>query len=187
MLRFLDARRCEFRRGSREISRPQGIVAMNINTRETSDVPRVDSRAGSERDAAATGRDSGPILFFDGVCGLCNRFVDFTIARDRQGIIRFAPLQGETAGRLLSESDIESLSTVVLWDEQGVHRRSSAVVRVLRLLPLGWRLAGTLLWLVPRPLRDWGYKLVAANRYRLFGKYVSCRMATPAERTRFLS
>ena len=128
----------------------------------------------------------GPVLFFDGVCGLCNRFVDFTLAHDREGRIRFSPLQGETARARLSPADVQSLESVVLVDERGVHRRSSAVVRVLRLLSPSWRIVAGLLWLIPRPLRDFGYMLVAANRYRLFGKKETCRVPTPGERARFL-
>jgi predicted DCC family thiol-disulfide oxidoreductase YuxK len=130
--------------------------------------------------------ENRPILFFDGVCGLCNWFVNFALPRDRRGVIQFAPLQGETAKTLLPAADIESLSTVVLVDEQGIHRRSSAVVRVMRHFSAGWRAVSWLLWLIPRPLRDLGYKLIAANRYRIFGKRETCRMPSPAERERFL-
>ncbi len=128
----------------------------------------------------------GPVLFFDGVCGLCNRFVDFTLTHDRAGRIRFSPLQGETARARLTPADVQSLESVVLVDESGVHRRSSAVVRVLRLLSPGWRIVAGLLWLIPLPLRDFGYKLVAANRYRLFGKKETCRLPAPGETARFL-
>ena len=134
-------------------------------------------------DDRAAGR---PILFFDGVCGLCNRSVDFALARDRRQRLLFAPLQGETARERLDQSDVASLQTVVLADARGVHRRSSAVVRVLWLLGGLWCVVGTLLWLIPRPLRDLGYKLVARYRYRWFGRKETCRMPTPAERARFL-
>ena len=134
-------------------------------------------------DDGAPGR---PILFFDGVCGLCNRSVDFALARDRRQRLLFAPLQGDTARERLDQTDVESLQTVILVDARGVHRRSSAVVRVLWLLGGLWRVAGTLLWLIPRPLRDLGYKLVARYRYRWFGRKETCRMPTPEERARFL-
>jgi predicted DCC family thiol-disulfide oxidoreductase YuxK len=144
---------------------------------------------GTDQSTSAHERDSeveGPILFFDGVCGLCNHFVDFVLSHDKQGQFRLAPLQGETARNRISQEDVESLSTVVLVDEQGISRKSTAVVRVLRRLGFGWRLLGFLMWLIPHPLRDIGYRLVAANRYRLFGKKEACRMPTPDERSRFL-
>jgi predicted DCC family thiol-disulfide oxidoreductase YuxK len=127
-----------------------------------------------------------PIVFFDGVCGLCNTSVDFLIARDRRRVLRYAPLQGETAAARLDPRDIESLKSIVLADCDGVHRQSTAIVRTLRHLGGGWKLAGWLLWVIPRPLRNIGYRFVSANRYRLFGKKDACRMPTPEERALFL-
>lgn len=128
----------------------------------------------------------GPVVFFDGVCGFCNRSVDFVLSRDRAGRIRFAPLQGETAQRLLSPADVANLNSLVLWTPAGAYRRTAAVCRILWLLGGGWAICGTLLWLIPRPLRDLGYALIARNRYRLFGRKETCRLPTPAERARFL-
>ncbi|MEX0716055.1 MAG: DCC1-like thiol-disulfide oxidoreductase family protein [Planctomycetaceae bacterium] len=130
--------------------------------------------------------EDGPIVFFDGVCGLCDRAVTSILAADRDAVFRFAPLQGETAARLLDRSDAESLSTLILLDERGTWRRSAAVVRILRRLGGFRRVLGTLLWLVPKPLRDLGYRAIAWQRYRLFGKHESCRMPKPEERDRML-
>jgi predicted DCC family thiol-disulfide oxidoreductase YuxK len=126
------------------------------------------------------------ILFFDGVCGLCNRSIDFVIVRDPKGEFQFAPLQGDTARSLLSPSDVANLNTVVLWVNAQTYRKSAAIVRVLWKLSRGWQILGTLLWLVPLPLRNLGYVVVSRNRYRFFGKKETCRMPTPAERMRFL-
>jgi predicted DCC family thiol-disulfide oxidoreductase YuxK len=126
------------------------------------------------------------IVFFDGVCGLCNRFVDFALPRDRRRRLLFAPLQGETARGMVDRPDRESLKSVIVVDRQGSHRRSSAVVRVLRRLGGGWSVLGTLLWLVPKPIRDLAYQLVARYRYRWFGQKDACRVPTPEERARFL-
>ena len=126
------------------------------------------------------------ILFFDGICGLCNKSVDFVLSRDVVGVFQFAPLQGETARQLLPPADVADLSSVVLLVEGRSYRKSSAAVRILWRLNLGWKVLGTLMWLVPLPLRDLGYLLIARSRYRLFGKHETCRMPTSAERTRFL-
>jgi len=127
-----------------------------------------------------------PIIFFDGVCGLCNSTVDFVIAKDRQQLFRFAPLQGTTAKDVLEPVDIAGLKSLVLQDELGLHRRSTAVVRMLKLLGGFWGITGWLLWVIHWPLRGIGYRLVSRFRYRLFGQKESCRMPTPAERERFL-
>ena len=131
---------------------------------------------------------SGPIIFFDGVCGLCHASVDWVLHRDQRQVFRFAPLQGETARSRLAGSpdDTTLLKTVVLCVDGHVYRKSAAVVRILqRLGPLCW-CAGTLLWMIPRPLRDLGYSVVSRYRYRWFGKKETCRMPDPAERRRLL-
>ncbi len=127
-----------------------------------------------------------PILFFDGLCGLCNTSVDFVMKRDTRDVFRYAPLQGETAASYLSEKDREDLDSVILQTPDGLYRHTSAVVRILWKLPGIWPVLGTLLWLVPKPLRNIGYRIVARNRYRFFGKKESCRLPTPEEIGRLL-
>ena len=134
----------------------------------------------------ASETETNPILFFDGVCGLCNRFVDFVLKYDRQGRMFFAPLQGTTAATSLPEDIVQNLDTVVFLNDKQWRCRSSAVVRIFWQLGGVWSVLGTLLWIIPKPLRDLGYKLVAGNRYRLFGKKETCRLPTPEERSRFL-
>ena len=127
------------------------------------------------------------VLFFDGVCGMCNRMVDFVAVRDPAGRINFAPIQGELAKTVLTAEEIERLNSVSFLNPQGtVTRRSSAIVRVLWTIGGAWKLAAALLWLMPKPLRDLAYWLVAKNRYRVFGKRDFCRLPTPAEQARFL-
>jgi predicted DCC family thiol-disulfide oxidoreductase YuxK len=127
-----------------------------------------------------------PVVFFDGVCGLCNAWVDFVIARDWQGRFRFSPLQGATARDWLQMTPETSLDSVALVDAAGVHRKSDAVGRILVQLGGVWRPMGWLLHLIPRPVRNWGYDVVARRRYRWFGRKEACRLPTPAERARFL-
>jgi predicted DCC family thiol-disulfide oxidoreductase YuxK len=136
----------------------------------------------AESDVAA----AAPVVFFDGVCGLCNSSVDFVLRHDRMGRLKFAPLQGATAVRLLPAEDRENLDSLVLWDDGRMFRRSSAVVRILWRLGPSWRALGGVLWLIPLPLRNAAYRLVAALRYRLFGKKETCRLPSPEERSRFL-
>ncbi len=144
----------------------------------------------SESSSLAGSTDIGDqpqsIVFFDGVCGLCNVSVDFILARDTRHRFRFAPLQGETARQELPSADREQLDTLVLQTPTGTYRRSAAVVRILWGLPGHWPILGTLLWVVPRPLRDLGYRIISANRLPWFGKKETCRLPTSEERERFL-
>jgi predicted DCC family thiol-disulfide oxidoreductase YuxK len=144
------------------------------------------SNGSAEKLKAAATPLATSIVYFDGVCGMCNRTVDFVLKRDRRGHFQFAPLQGETAAARLPQGDRQLLSTLVLQTPQGEFRRSAAVVGILQGLGGMWWIAGSLLWIVPRPLRDWVYRLIAGNRYRLFGKKETCRLPTPEEAGRLL-
>ena len=125
-----------------------------------------------------------PILFFDGVCGLCNRFVDLMLKADSRDRFRYAPLQGETALDILGPQD-EDPRSFLLMDQEIQYEQSDAVLRALRRLGGSWRLIAVL-YVFPRPLRDLVYRLVARNRYRWFGRRDACRLPTPEERNRFL-
>lgn len=128
-----------------------------------------------------------PILFFDGVCNLCNSWVDYVIRRDKDRVFRFASLQGETARKMVPDyAKPGDLSTLVLLDEKGQHIRSTAALRMMRRLGGFSGGLATVLLAIPRPIRDLGYRVVAANRYRLFGQKDSCRLPTPQERALFL-
>ncbi len=154
-----------------------------------------------------------PILLSDGVCGLCNRLVRFVLHRDRAGIFRFASLQSVLAGHILARHgadarDLDMVYVVVNYElpEERLLARSDAVIFVLKhlgaaeLRPAGqpgaavptqagrslWRLVGFLLQLLPRPLREWGYRLVARHRYRIFGRDDACPLPSEDARSRFL-
>ena len=127
-----------------------------------------------------------PIVFFDGVCGLCNHTVNWLLARDPEHRLRFAPLQGVTAGRILDQQIRDRLDTLVFVRNDMTFVRTAAVSRILMTLGGRWKLLGGLLWIIPWPVRDLGYRLVSRYRYRLFGKHDACRLPTPAERAVFL-
>ena len=133
----------------------------------------------------------GALLLFDGECGLCNAVVRFLLRRDVAGRLRFARLQGEvgqaTLRRLgLPTEDFDSL--VFLPDAAGAvaRLRTDGVAAVLQCLPGGWTRLGRWLLVVPAPVRDFGYKLVARTRYALFGEYVPRPLERPEWADRFL-
>jgi predicted DCC family thiol-disulfide oxidoreductase YuxK len=128
-----------------------------------------------------------PVILFDGVCNLCNGFVQFVIARDPGARFQFAALQSDSARRLLARVDGlgQVPDSVVLVDRGRVYTRSSAALRIARGLPFPWSLARALI-VVPRPLRDWVYDRVARHRYRWFGRKDTCMVPTPDLRARFL-
>jgi len=131
--------------------------------------------------------DDHAIVLFDGVCNLCNGTVNFIIDHDPAGDFRFAPLQSSVAQTYLDEADgpDEDLGTIVLVEDGRTYVRSTAALRIARRLSGAWSLLALAL-LIPRPLRDAVYDVIAANRYDWFGQRDQCRMPTPALRDRFL-
>jgi predicted DCC family thiol-disulfide oxidoreductase YuxK len=129
---------------------------------------------------------SCPIVFFDGVCGFCNYSVNWLLVRDPGHRLRFAPLQGPTAALKVPDDIRNRLDTLVFLRDGRIYIRTAAVARILMTLGGRWWIFGAMLWIIPFPLRDLGYRIVARLRYRLFGKRDSCRMPSPSERAVFL-
>ncbi|MFT6069044.1 MAG: putative DCC family thiol-disulfide oxidoreductase YuxK [Bacteriovoracaceae bacterium] len=126
-----------------------------------------------------------PILFFDGVCSLCNGFVDFIFKYDLKEKFLVSSLQGKKASEVLPKSLVTDLNTIVLYKDGKSIQKSTAVLLVLKELSFPWNLA-TLFLLIPAFIRDFFYMRVSVNRYLMFGKKSSCRLPTASERSRFL-
>lgn len=130
------------------------------------------------------------LVFYDGTCGLCHGWVRFLLRWDRHGDrFRYAPLQGETwVARVSSERRRELPDSVVIHTAQGdLLVESRGVIHLLWRLGGGWKVVAGLLWIVPRPLRNLGYRGVAAIRHRLFRRPRELCPIIPAElRERFL-
>jgi predicted DCC family thiol-disulfide oxidoreductase YuxK len=128
-----------------------------------------------------------PIVFFDGVCGMCNFFVNVLLRIDRRQVFLIAPLQGETAARLLPplSAKPEEWSMIVLDEKGKVFDQSDASLEVYRRLGGLWWLL-SLARFVPRFIRNPAYRVIARNRYRWFGHRDQCRIPTPEEKARFL-
>ncbi|MDQ6653912.1 MAG: DCC1-like thiol-disulfide oxidoreductase family protein [Acidobacteriota bacterium] len=132
------------------------------------------------------------IVLYDGVCGLCNRLNQFLLKRDIHDRFRFASLQSKFAQDLLKRhgADARDLDTVYVAIDYGqpnerLLARSDAILHVLTQLDgiWNWARAGQVL---PKVLRDGIYKIVARNRYRVFGKHESCLLPEPKHRKKFL-
>ena len=124
------------------------------------------------------------IVFFDGVCNLCDATVQRIIARDPEGVFKFAPLQGETARRVLT--DPAGTNSVVLLKNHIQYTRSDALIEILRELPRRGVLFH-LLRATARPIRDFFYTRVARNRYRVWGRKEHCMVPSPEILNRFLN
>lgn len=129
----------------------------------------------------------GQIIFFDGICNLCNGFVQFVIKRDERNVFRFGSLQSEGVQNLLKRfgSEYHDLTSIVLLDGQNIATESDAVLKIARELRGMWSLLYAFI-IVPKIVRDSVYRIVARYRYRFFGKRDSCMIPTPELMDKFI-
>ncbi|MDQ0271380.1 thiol-disulfide oxidoreductase DCC family protein [Cytobacillus purgationiresistens] len=126
------------------------------------------------------------IILFDGECNFCDRSVQFILKRDDEALFRFASLQGDAGQKLLQQYDVPAdTDSFIFIDGNQCHDRSSAALNVFRHLSGGWKLLYGLI-IVPKPIRDVFYNILAKNRYKWFGKKESCTLPSPDTRKRFL-
>ncbi|CAN5610134.1 thiol-disulfide oxidoreductase DCC family protein [soil metagenome] len=137
-------------------------------------------------------KTGGHIFLFDGVCGLCSKVVQFVLPKDPQGKFQFASLQSEFATEFLKQYNInpKDLNTFFVVADyelptQRVLSKSDAAAFVLSNLGGVWSLISLIKYL-PEPLRNWGYDLVATNRYKVFGKKDSCQLPNESTKDRFI-
>ncbi len=135
------------------------------------------------------GYNHHPVIFYDGVCGLCDGLTQFVLKHDGKATFRFAPLQGEVAREALASkgTDPSDLGTIrVLTTGGGLMERGEAVVYILSRMEMPWRLL-SILGVLPRGLLDAGYRLVAQYRYKVFGQYAACAVPDARWRDRFIA
>lgn len=130
--------------------------------------------------------DHAPVVLFDGVCNLCDGFVQFVLRHEKAGIIQSASLQSASGKLLLEEFNIDPHKTdsIVYIHNRKAYIKSRAVLNILKFLRFPWN-AFVVLTIIPPFISDKIYDLVARNRYRLFGKRESCRLPDTEYKARF--
>jgi predicted DCC family thiol-disulfide oxidoreductase YuxK len=130
---------------------------------------------------------AGAVILFDGVCNLCNGIVRFVIARDPRGVFQFGALQSPAAERVLASLDppLAPVDSLVLIEGGKASVRSTGALRILRRLRFPWPMFYGLI-VVPRPIRDWVYDLIARRRYGWFGRQDVCMVPRPDLANRFV-
>jgi predicted DCC family thiol-disulfide oxidoreductase YuxK len=121
--------------------------------------------------------ESNHLVLVDGVCNLCNASVKFLIKRDKHSKFEFIPLQSEKGKATLSRFTLQEthLNSIVFISGTVCYTKSTAVLEILYVLGGMWKLLYGFI-IVPRPLRDFVYQIIAKLRYRLFGKAESCEL-----------
>ena len=135
---------------------------------------------------------SNPIVLYDGVCGLCNRAVQFLLQRDRHDRLRFASLQSDFAATLLKRHDVDhqDLDTIYVVLNQGetneaLLAKSDAALFLTKAIGGVWNIA-RVGRIIPRPIRNRLYDFVARHRYQVFGKYENCMLPDPRHKHKFI-
>jgi predicted DCC family thiol-disulfide oxidoreductase YuxK len=128
-----------------------------------------------------------PVILFDGVCNLCNGFVQFIIKHDKKNKFRFGSLQSESAKKLLEtfHFSLEELKTIVLVEDGKIYMRSRALLRIASHLDGVWKLT-SIFHVIPSFISDVVYNLVSKYRYKVFGKRDSCMIPSPEIKSRFI-
>ncbi|WP_025028323.1 thiol-disulfide oxidoreductase DCC family protein [Caldalkalibacillus mannanilyticus] len=126
------------------------------------------------------------IVLFDGECNFCDKSVQFIIKRDPQGVYKFAAQQSDIGKELIKKYNIpENINSFILVDQETCYFKSSAALRICKDLKGAWKVFYALL-VVPKPIRDAVYGIVAKNRIKWFGKRDHCLIPSPEIRKRFL-
>jgi predicted DCC family thiol-disulfide oxidoreductase YuxK len=162
---------------------PSLSTKMNNETRHGGSTEKVKEDLERAHRLLQTGKS---IIFFDGVCNLCNASVDFLLKRDAQQNFYFASLQSGIARELLAPYGDSLPDSMVLLQGERIYLRSDAALKAAQGLSPAYRLAGKAGMLIPAFLRNAIYDFIAANRLRFFGERDSCRLPSPEERERFL-
>lgn len=125
------------------------------------------------------------IVLFDGVCNFCDSSVQYIIKRDPLSKFRFAAIESPIGNELKEQYDIKDSSSIVLIQDGKQYTKSTAVLKIAKELKGPTKLLYAFV-VIPKPLRDIAYAFIAKNRYKWFGQKETCRIPTPAERSRFL-
>ncbi len=127
------------------------------------------------------------LILFDGLCNFCNYWVRFALKRDQKQKLSFGTLQGSTAKKVLPLYGIneKEITSVVFIEKGKVWQNTSAVLRICKHLGGAWKMF-YILTIIPTPIRDFVYRIIAQNRYRWFGKRESCMLPDASVKERFV-
>lgn len=131
--------------------------------------------------------NSKGVVLFDGVCNFCNSSVNFIIRHDKKDFFRFTPLQSEIGMNISEKYNLDSgnLKSVILVEKGRIYTKTTAALRIAKKLSGGWPLLYAFI-IVPAPIRDVVYNVIAKYRYKWWGERDACMIPTPEIRKKFL-
>lgn len=128
------------------------------------------------------------IIIFDGICNFCNSSVNFIINKDHKNIFKFTPMQSKLGQKILAIHNIslDNTDTFLLVKNGEAFTKSDAALAITKELKSPWHYL-VILRIIPRPMRDYFYSLIARNRYKWFGKRKHCMIPTTELQNKFLT
>lgn len=131
--------------------------------------------------------NSKGVILFDGVCNFCNSSVNFIIRHDKKDYFRFTPLQSEIGMKISEKYNLDSgnLKSVILVDKGKIYTKTTAALRIAKQLSGAWPVLYVFI-IVPPPIRDVVYNIIAKYRYKWWGEREACMIPTQEIRKKFL-
>ncbi|MFZ1516418.1 MAG: DCC1-like thiol-disulfide oxidoreductase family protein [Saprospiraceae bacterium] len=126
------------------------------------------------------------LLLYDGNCPLCIRSVRFLMARDHKDKLRFASLQEERLRPFLESENLHTMDTLVGLHQGKIYVYSRAVAMALIEIGGIWKMMGRMVLFLPTGLADWGYRMIARNRLRIFRKNAYCQIPDKSNENKFI-
>jgi len=127
------------------------------------------------------------IVFFDGVCTLCNSTVSTLVKMDTKKKLKYSPIQGEKAKLVLSKNQIEKLDTIFFWSDGILYEKSEAITKILLIIGGKYKFVSHLIAIFPFFITNIVYSFISRNRYFFFGKKNQCRIPSQQERDLFIN
>lgn len=125
------------------------------------------------------------VVFFDGVCNLCQYSVCYLLKHDKKKVLKFASLQGQYAKKILNAEHLKNLESLLFYNKKTIYKKSDAVLELCKVLG-GWHKLFLVGYSLPPFLRNGLYSFIAQKRYRWFGKQDHCMIPTKDIQYRFL-
>lgn len=128
-----------------------------------------------------------PVVFFDGVCNLCNSTVQFIIRHDRNRIFLFCSLQSKKTEEIFNKLNFNfsKPETIILLDRNKLYSGSTAILKILRKMNCPYQIFFILI-IIPKPFREIVYRYIAKRRYKWFGKRENCMLPDDELKNRFI-
>lgn len=127
------------------------------------------------------------IVYFDGICYLCNSLVDFLIKIDKRKKLKFSPLQSDFAQKELKNStiDLSEVDSIIVQKGNKIYIKSDALIEVIKQLSWYWRIF-LIIKIFPQKFADKIYDYIAKNRLKWFGRKNECMIPTEEVKSRFI-